>query len=103
MKSVIIAVAPVAKSAFCPVYATFPISDRALLDCIGSQSVTEEVLNASLKFLGIPSTMPCVTGMYYELPDRPGKSFEQFMFNLERRYRNARREGAQQRERRRSR
>lgn len=99
MKNIIIAVALTNKSHFRPMYASFPITDKALLDCLGSQSATEEVLNASLKFLGVPSNVPCVTGMYYELPDRPCQTFEQFLFNLEQRYRSARREMVQKTER----
>ena len=96
MKTVIIAAAPITRGSFKPMYASFPISDRALLDCMGSQSATEEILNASLKFMGFPSTVPCVTGLYYKLPDRPSQTFEQFLFSLEQRYRYARNDlGAQ--------
>lgn len=96
MQTVIIAAAPTDRKGFSPVYAEFPIRDRVLLDCIGSQIVTEGVMKAACKMLGIDSKN-CVTGMYYVLPDRENRPFESFLADLEKRYRKCRYEMEQER------
>lgn len=92
MKTIIIAAAPTNTSRFQPVYAKFPISDSVLLDCMGSQSVTDKILAAGCLMLGMDEDTPHVAGLYYKLPERPNRSFEQFLDDLEMRQRRARRE-----------
>ena len=84
MQTVIIAAAPTDRNGFSPVYAEFPIRDRVLLECIGSQIVTEGVMKAACKMLGIDSRN-CVTGMYYVLPDRENRPFASFLADLDKR------------------
>ena len=91
MKNVIIAAAPITKDRFAPTYASFPISDRMLLDCMGSQHSTDEILSAGCKFLGIADSAAYVTGLYYKFPERKSKTFEEFLYDLEMRYRIERR------------
>lgn len=89
MKTVIIAVAPITKEKFHPVYAEFPISDRTLLECIGSQMATNDVLSAACTLLG-HDFKTCVAGMYYRLPERVNRPFEMFMLDLKHQYQQAR-------------
>lgn len=97
MKTVIIAAAPITKAEFHPVYAEFPVSDRVLLDCMGSYRATNEVLKAGCTMMGLEYSS-CVTGMYYRLPDRENRPFELFLADLNKRHRNARRDLERQRE-----
>lgn len=89
MKNVIIAVAPITKEEFHPVYAEFPISDKTLIACIGSQVATDAVLNAACLMFGMDSKA-CVCGMYYRLPGRENRPFELFLMDLRRRHKSAR-------------
>lgn len=89
MKTVIIAAADFTKEKFHPVYAEFPISDRMLLECMGSYTATNEVLNAACTLMGMDGNT-CVTGMYYRFPDRENRPFEVFLMDLRKRYVNAR-------------
>lgn len=95
MKTVIIAVAPTNTARFQPVYAKFPISDSVLLDCMGSQKATEDVLKAGCRMLGIGEETPYIGGMYYKFPERTTRSFEEFLDDLEFRYRQSRRSFAE--------
>lgn len=92
MKTVIIAAAPTNAARFTPVYGKFPVSDSVLLDCMGSQAKTEEILEAACKLLGLSEDAPRVAGLYYRLPERQNRTFEQFLDDLEFRYRHARRQ-----------
>lgn len=89
MNTVIIAAAPITKEKFHPVWAEFPISDKTLLKCIGSNQATNEVLAGACALLGI-NPEECVSGMYYRLPDRVNRPFECFMVDLRKRYFKAR-------------
>ena len=91
MKTIIIAVAPTNAARFQPAYAKFPISDSVLLDCMGSQKATEDVLKAGCRLLGISEETPYIGGLYYKFPERPTRSFEEFLDDLEFRYRQSRR------------
>lgn len=91
MQTIIIAAAPISKDRFAPVYASFPISDRKLLQCMGSQRATDEIIEAGCKFLGVSDSSAYVTGIYYRLPERKSKSFEDFLYDLSVRYRGERR------------
>lgn len=95
MQTVIIAAAPTDRKGFSPVYAEFPIRDRVLLNCMGSQLVTEGVMKAACQMLGIDHKN-CVTGMYYILPDRENRPFSSFLADLEKRYRQRRHEMQQE-------
>lgn len=95
MQTVIIAAAPTDRNGFSPVYAEFPIRDRVLLECMGSQIVTEGVMKAACKMLGIDSRN-CVTGMYYVLPERENRPFANFLADLEKRYHQKRYEMQQE-------
>ena len=53
MNTVIIAAAPVTKDKFHPVWAEFPISDKTLLNCVGSHKATNEVLAGACVMLGL--------------------------------------------------
>lgn len=97
MKTVIIAVAPITKEKFHPVYAEFPVSDRVLLDCMGSQTVTNDILGAACSMLGY-DFKTCVAGMYYRLPERANRPFEMFMIDLKRQYVQAREDVRRQQE-----
>lgn len=96
MKTIIIAAAPIDAARFQPVYAKFPISDSVLLDCMGSQKVTEEILEAGCRMLGLDKTSPRVCGLHYKFPERQSKSFEEFLEDLEFRYRRARRQAMEE-------
>lgn len=85
MNTVIIAAASVTKDKFHPVWAEFPIADKALLKCMGSHQATDEVLEGACKLLGV-NPEECVAGMYYRLPERENRPFEVFMMDLRRRY-----------------
>ena len=85
MKNVIIAVAPITKEEFHPVYAEFPISDKTLLSCMGSPAATDNVLRAACMFFGYD-----FKGMYYRLPERQNRPFELFLIDLKRRHKSAR-------------
>lgn len=89
MKTVIIAAAPITKEKFQPIYAEFPISDKTLLSCMGSHTVTDDVLSAACTLMGLDAKV-CVTGMYYRLPDRENRPFELFIMDLRKRHSNAR-------------
>lgn len=89
MQTVIIAAAPITKEKFHPVYAEFPISEKMLLACAGSYTVTNEVLSAACMLMGLDSKS-CVSGMYYRLPDRENRPFEVFLMDLRKRHKNAR-------------
>lgn len=97
MKTVIIAAAPITKEKFHPIYAEFPISDKTLLECMGSYTATNEVLNAACTLMGLDGRS-CVTGMYYRLPDRENRPFEVFLMDLRKRYKNAREDIKRQQE-----
>lgn len=97
MNTVIIAAASITKEKFHPVYAEFPISDKALLRCMGSAQATNEVLAGACTLLGLNSE-DCVSGMYYRLPERENRPFEVFLMDLRKRYVNAKREIERQRE-----
>ena len=97
MNTVIIAAAPITKEKFHPIYAEFPISDKTLIACVGSQVATDAVLNAACLMFGMDSKA-CVCGMYYRLPDRQNRPFELFLMDLRRRHKNAREDIQRQRE-----
>lgn len=97
MNTVIVAAASVTKDKFHPVWAEFPIADKALLKCVGSHKATDEILEGACKLLGM-NPEECVAGMYYRLPDRENRPFEAFMMDLRRRYIDTRREIERQRE-----
>lgn len=97
MQNVIIAVAPITKEEFHPVYQEFPISDKTLLACIGSSVATDAVLNAACLFLGADPAA-CVSGMYYRLPERQNRPFEHFLMDLRKRHKNVRSDIRRQRE-----
>lgn len=97
MKNVIIAVAPITKEKFDPVYAEFPVSDSTLLRCIGSYKATNEVLEAACVMLGFDYATS-VSGLYYRFPERENRPFECFIMDLRRRYLNAREDIRRQQE-----
>lgn len=97
MKTVIIAAAPITKEEFHPVYAEFPISDKTLFACIGSHTVTDEVLIAACTLMGM-NFKTCVAGMYYRFPDRENRPFEVFLMNLRRRHKDVRNDIRRQQE-----
>ena len=96
MQTVIIAAAPTDRKGFSPVYAEFPIRDRVLLACMGSQLVSEGIMKAACKMLGV-DPRNCVTGMYYVLPDRENRPFASFLADLEKRYHKCQYEMEQER------
>lgn len=89
MRKIIIAAAPITKEKFHPVCAEFPISDKQMLDCIGSQEVTNSILEAACKMLG-QRFEECVAGIYYVMPDRANRPFEIFMEDLRRKHKAGR-------------
>lgn len=100
MNTIVIAIAPVNRPTFKPICANFPVTNKALLGCLESPKAMEELISAGSRFLGISDDTPCVGACYYALPERNGGTFDDFLWNLEGAYRNARNELIKERNRR---
>ena len=100
MNTIVIAIAPVNRPNFKPLCGSFPITNKALLNCLESPKATEELIKAGCRFLGIADETPCVGACYYALPERNAGTFEEFLWNLEGEYRNARNQLIMERQRR---